>query len=42
MKRGNNGFTVAPNVTETELTLSSRFASVCITSDQDFHSLLVI
>jgi hypothetical protein len=24
MKRGNNGFPVAPNVTETELTLSSR------------------
>ena len=42
MKGGNNGFTVTPNVTKIELTLSSRFASVRITSDRDFCSLLVI
>jgi hypothetical protein len=30
MKKGNNGFTVALHVTETGLTLSSRFAGVAI------------
>jgi hypothetical protein len=37
MKKGNNEFTVALNVTETGLTLSSRFAGLCTTSDWDFR-----
>jgi hypothetical protein len=42
MKRGDNGFSVAPNVTKTEVIWSPRFASVCIPSDRDFSSLLIM
>lgn len=42
MKKGDNGFAVAPNVTKTELTWSPRFARVCIPNDSDFRSLLAV
>jgi hypothetical protein len=38
MRRGDNGFVVAPNVTKTELTWLPQFGSVCIPSGHDFRS----
>ena len=42
MRRGDNGFVVAPNVTKTELIWLPQFGGVCIPSDHDFRSLLIV